>query len=202
MLEERKAAWSRRRREVEDWVRKTREESKRIGESALWVKWEDVVNRVAQVSQVPLSEIASPVRLRRVVRARQACMYLGRLLTTHTVQEIGRRLGGRDHSTVIYGDDRVRDRIRRGDHETVRLISKALGLLEHDQARIESEVAEQETVGVVHGGWTIHVVDPDPAGSKGPAGHPGLRVNYTRPDGTRFSGIVPMSPLNINGTRC
>ena len=34
--------------------------------------------------------------------ARQTAMYISRKLTTHTLQEIGKRFGGRDHGTVIH----------------------------------------------------------------------------------------------------
>ena len=35
------------------------------------------------------------------------CMYLARKYTDHSLEEIGRYLGGRDHSTVVYAQEKV-----------------------------------------------------------------------------------------------
>ena len=43
-----------------------------------------------------------PARPANIAMARQIAMYLSRKLTTHSLQEIGRQFGGRDHGTVMH----------------------------------------------------------------------------------------------------
>jgi chromosomal replication initiator protein len=50
-----------------------------------------------------LRDLKSTSRRQMVVRARGVAMYLARLLTQNSLEEIGRYFGGRDHTTVLYG---------------------------------------------------------------------------------------------------
>ena len=60
---------------------------------------------------VTVSEILSPSRTARLAEARQAAMFLCRDLTDLPLTVIGQRVGGRDHSTVVYAVGRVTQRI-------------------------------------------------------------------------------------------
>lgn len=51
---------------------------------------------------IPVEEMKSQRRARPVARPRQVAMYLAKQLTPQSLPEIGRRFGGRDHSTVIH----------------------------------------------------------------------------------------------------
>nr|MDD6336064.1 chromosomal replication initiator protein DnaA [bacterium] len=66
-----------------------------------------ILEAVAQAQDVTVEQIKSPTRSARVVMARQISMYLLRELTTLSLPRIGDLLGGRDHSTVLYGMDKV-----------------------------------------------------------------------------------------------
>ena len=44
----------------------------------------------------------SPRRSRSIARPRQVAMYLAKSITTRSLPEIGRKFGGRDHTTVIH----------------------------------------------------------------------------------------------------
>src|SRR3546814_17879774 len=57
------------------------------------------------------SEMASKRRVRAIARPRQVAMYLAKELTPRSYPEIGRRFGGRDHSTVKIGRASCRDRV-------------------------------------------------------------------------------------------
>jgi chromosomal replication initiator protein len=57
---------------------------------------------VARYYHLPLSEMRSARRAREVARPRQVAMYLSKQLTPRSLPEIGRRFGGRDHTTVIH----------------------------------------------------------------------------------------------------
>lgn len=48
---------------------------------------------------------------RRLARPRQIAMYLCRMLTKRSLPDIGRRFGGRDHTTVLHSMRRVRERM-------------------------------------------------------------------------------------------
>jgi chromosomal replication initiator protein len=45
--------------------------------------------------------------------ARQVAMYLARELTKHSLPDIGRHFGGRDHTTVLHGCDKIRELLER-----------------------------------------------------------------------------------------
>lgn len=63
---------------------------------------DEIQRTVCQFYQVDRSEMSSRRRARAVVRPRQVAMYLAKKLTPRSYPEIGRKFGGRDHSTVIH----------------------------------------------------------------------------------------------------
>jgi chromosomal replication initiator protein len=67
----------------------------------------DIVARTAEFYDLTLSDFYSPQRCRRVARPRQVAMFLARKFTTRSLPEIGRRFGGRDHTTVLHACKRV-----------------------------------------------------------------------------------------------
>ncbi len=58
---------------------------------------------------IRLSDIIGPKRLRSYARPRQVAMYLCKQLTSRSLPEIGRRFGGRDHTTVMHGVRRIEE---------------------------------------------------------------------------------------------
>ncbi len=66
------------------------------------VKIEDIQKLVASHFNVSRGDILSARRTASVVRPRQIAMYLSKLLTPRSLPEIGRRFGGRDHTTVLH----------------------------------------------------------------------------------------------------
>lgn len=69
------------------------------------IEW--IMRAVSLAFQVSAVDLASSRRDAPSVRARHAAMYLSRKLTTRSLPEIGRRMGGRDHTTVLHGVRRV-----------------------------------------------------------------------------------------------
>ena len=66
------------------------------------VKIEDIQKLVATHYNVSKADILSSRRTATVVRPRQIAMYLSKILTLRSLPEIGRRFGGRDHTTVLH----------------------------------------------------------------------------------------------------
>ncbi len=66
------------------------------------VKIEDIQKLVATHYNVSRADILSSRRTATVVRPRQIAMYLSKILTLRSLPEIGRRFGGRDHTTVLH----------------------------------------------------------------------------------------------------
>ncbi len=66
------------------------------------VKIEDIQKLVATHYNVSRADILSSRRTANVVRPRQVAMYLSKVLTLRSLPEIGRRFGGRDHTTVLH----------------------------------------------------------------------------------------------------
>ncbi|MFM2390952.1 MAG: chromosomal replication initiator protein DnaA [Pseudomonadota bacterium] len=70
---------------------------------------EEIQRRVAEHYNVRLSDIVGPKRLRTIARPRQIAMYLAKQLTPRSLPEIGRRFGGRDHTTIMHGIRRIEE---------------------------------------------------------------------------------------------
>ena len=66
------------------------------------VKIEDIQKLVGNHYSVTRADILSSRRTANVVRPRQIAMYLSKILTPRSLPEIGRRFGGRDHTTVLH----------------------------------------------------------------------------------------------------
>ncbi|MCS0500977.1 chromosomal replication initiator protein DnaA [Ancylobacter mangrovi] len=66
------------------------------------VRVEDILRIVAKHYNVTRADILSQRRTANVVKPRQIAMYLAKMLTLRSLPEIGRRFGGRDHTTVLH----------------------------------------------------------------------------------------------------
>ena len=62
-----------------------------------------IIGAVAEFYMLPLDELLSDRRLRSLTTPRRAAYFLAKKLTGKSLQEIGRYMGGRDHSTVLHG---------------------------------------------------------------------------------------------------
>ena len=69
---------------------------------------EQIVEAVAQFYHISAEEIKGRRRSKDIVRPRQVVMFLARQETPASLPEIGAALGGRDHTTVIYGIEKVK----------------------------------------------------------------------------------------------
>jgi len=89
----------------------------------------DIVRACSKRYRVSLQDILSQRRNARVVRARQVAFYLAKRLTSRSLPDIGRRIGGRDHTTVLYAVGKI-ERIRQIDtclEMDLRVITSAVG---------------------------------------------------------------------------
>jgi chromosomal replication initiator protein len=82
------------------------------------VRIEDILRVVGRHYNVPKSDLLSPRRARSIVVPRQIGMYLAKKLTPRSLPEIGRRFGGRDHSTVLHAVRKIEREIQ--GNETLR----------------------------------------------------------------------------------
>ncbi len=89
---------------------------------------EEIQRKVAEHYNMRLSDMIGPKRHRTIARPRQIAMYLAKNLTSRSLPEIGRRFGGRDHTTVIHAVRRI-DELKETDHqiaEDLELLRRAL----------------------------------------------------------------------------
>ncbi len=63
---------------------------------------DEIQRRVSDHYKIRQAEMVSARRAREVARPRQVAMYLAKQLTPRSLPEIGRKFGGRDHTTVIH----------------------------------------------------------------------------------------------------
>lgn len=89
---------------------------------------EDIQKKVAAHYNIKVSDMHSARRSVAIARPRQVAMYLSKKLTTKSLPEIGRKFGGKDHTTVMHAVKRI-DELSRGDKEfagDVELLMKML----------------------------------------------------------------------------
>ena len=70
---------------------------------------EEIQRKVSEHYNIRLSDIIGPKRVRTYARPRQVAMYLAKQMTSRSLPEIGRRFGGRDHTTVMHGVKRIEE---------------------------------------------------------------------------------------------
>ncbi|MGE3307103.1 MAG: helix-turn-helix domain-containing protein, partial [Rhizobiaceae bacterium] len=73
------------------------------------VRIEDIQRIVARYYNVSKTELLSNRRTRTIVKPRQVAMYLSKVMTPRSLPEIGRRFGGRDHTTVLHAVRKIED---------------------------------------------------------------------------------------------
>ena len=97
-----------------DFTRETLADLLRAHEKKVTI--DEIQRKVAEYYAIKLSDLLSARRAREVARPRQVAMYLAKRLTPRSLPEIGRRFGGRDHTTVMHAVKRI-DELRAADRE-------------------------------------------------------------------------------------
>jgi chromosomal replication initiator protein len=77
---------------------------------------DEIQRKVAEYYALKMADLLSARRAREVARPRQVAMYLAKKLTPRSLPEIGRRFGGRDHTTVMHAVKRIEE-LRAADSE-------------------------------------------------------------------------------------
>jgi len=70
---------------------------------------DEIQRQVADYFNIKLSDLLSARRARQVARPRQVAMYLSKQLTSKSLPSIGRKFGGRDHTTVMHAVKRIEE---------------------------------------------------------------------------------------------
>lgn len=70
---------------------------------------EEIQRKVAEHYNIRLSDLVGPKRVRTLARPRQIAMYLAKQMTSRSLPEIGRRFGGRDHTTIMHGVRKIEE---------------------------------------------------------------------------------------------
>jgi chromosomal replication initiator protein len=70
---------------------------------------DEIQKKVAERYNIRLADMTSTRRLRAVARPRQVAMYLAKVLTPRSLAEIGRKFGGKDHTTVMHAVKKVEE---------------------------------------------------------------------------------------------
>jgi chromosomal replication initiator protein len=70
---------------------------------------EEIQRKVSEHYNIRLADMIGPKRVRTIARPRQVAMYLAKSMTTRSLPEIGRRFGGRDHTTIMHGVRKVEE---------------------------------------------------------------------------------------------
>ncbi len=89
---------------------------------------DEIIRKVATYYNLKVNDILSARRARAIARPRQVGMYLAKKLTQKSLPEIGRRFGGRDHTTVMHAVKKI-DELKATDssiEEDIELLRRSL----------------------------------------------------------------------------
>jgi hypothetical protein len=101
----------------------------------------DVIKATAAVAGVSVETLLAPCRERKLAHTRQLGMLVATRCTKATINEIGRRFGRRDHTTISHGELAAQARLAAGDetsHSELARLLELLGVAElplHRQSR-------------------------------------------------------------------
>lgn len=102
---------------------------------------QQVIAAVAEDAKLPLSAMTSAARYRAVARPRQVAMFLMRRLCPHlSFPEIGRRLGGRDHTTALHGVRKI--------YSLIPLEPELVAQIDRVEARLRAQAAATAPVSI------------------------------------------------------
>lgn len=74
-----------------------------------YITIEDIQKRTSEFFSIKTADLLSSRRLQALTRPRQVAMYLCKILTSKSLPEIGRKFGGRDHTTVIHAVKKIQE---------------------------------------------------------------------------------------------
>ena len=134
--------------------------------------WPQILAAARDLAVMPESDILGIRRTKNISRVRQTCFYFARRYTSLSVADIGRACGGRDHTTVLYGIAKVRERLAARDEW---------------QGAFVRQMREKLKLNAPGSAYGLTIIDGGDV--------PALRVSYTRPDGQRFGLELPMQLL-------
>ena len=76
------------------------------------VTMDEIIKKTCEYYNLRQSDLMSANRSRAIARPRQIAMFLCKKLTTRSLPEIGRKFGGRDHTTILYGVRKIEELIQ------------------------------------------------------------------------------------------
>ncbi len=85
------------------------------GEKQIEIEADDIINRVCTFYKVSKADVLSKKKNKEIVLPRQICAYLITDLMSIPLETIGKAMGGRDHSTILYSRDKVAELIKMSD---------------------------------------------------------------------------------------
>lgn len=93
------------------------------------IPFAEVLRAVCEVYGVTKADLIGPGRTRRIALARHVAMYLAAKLSRLSLPDIGRRFGGRDHTTALYAVQKIDALTKDGRHEVVAAVEAARGMI-------------------------------------------------------------------------
>jgi chromosomal replication initiator protein len=73
------------------------------------VTMDEIIKKCCEYYNIRQQDLVGQSRARSVARPRQMAMYLCKRLTQRSLPEIARKIGGRDHTTVLYGVRKIEE---------------------------------------------------------------------------------------------
>jgi chromosomal replication initiator protein len=90
-----------------------------------------IIQKTCDYFSLETDEITSKNRTKNIAYARQIAMYLARQLTPSSLPKIGENFGGRDHSTVMHGCEKIKG-LMKTDSETKNIVTILISSIRND----------------------------------------------------------------------
>lgn len=131
-------------------------------------QWKQIVGEVARKHNVSVQEIVGGQRTDRIVQARHECCYRLSHETSMSLPQIGRRLGGRDHTTILHGIRRYARFLETGVWNTRPPMPKGVTVSEFWTAKKVEEAVRLRKAGITYNiiSMAIGAASPEAVRSK------------------------------------
>mgnify|MGYP003312462353 CR=1 FL=1 len=136
---------------------------------------EEIQKKVAEHFNIRITDMHSPRRSRSVARPRQIAMYLAKSITSRSLPEIGRKFGGRDHTTVMHAVKKIEElKLSDFNFNELLLINKTASVASLDDIVLAFKI----TLTIATTSLTL--VNPSPFISAHEASRPEPNIAFTR----------------------
>lgn len=108
------------------------------------MKVSEILRAASETWDVPVAAFLSARKTKELTRRRHVVMWAATRYTLHSLPQIGAAIGGRDHTTILHGRNKIERELGEKDPETCALVSELMNRLYDDEIVEPNEMSEPD----------------------------------------------------------